>query len=568
MTVLALAIALVLAAPADEPAAPAPAVRARSAPAIPPVRPAVPIILRQQLGAGQLLLPGLGEAPPQSQRAIEMLPPQLLPRFLDAQRLRSSGEVAAARDTMRRLLEQAPHHALLLTELARCEGALGDWPAVEKLARAERAAAHDTLLLGRELTQALEQQKRPRDAAAVVLECWRVQPAEGDWAVETLKRLTPQDSRGVRELVHRTAAALPARLDLQTAAASLDWKMGDGAQALKSLAATDKPGLTPPLRWRFADALLANQAARDSAGAVDALVSMAADARFDASYRMMAARRAMDVNRARGTLKQGAPPLYAALKDVPPERWNPELLVDVARGLREAGDNAAARELLETPTARAPAQAATVTLERALNELNEGPPARAVPRLAQIATSSDEARWWFAEALFFAGLADSAAAEYKRVSADPGASFAGAAFDRLYLIEDASPKSALPAVGRMMWLDWRGDPKTALSVADSLSHTLPRGPLWARIAIYRAQQLEAASRYAEALAPLLAVADSLPNDRLAPLARQRAGDLYLTRLKKPDEALAQYEACLTRYPRAWNSPEVRRRVEALRKGRF
>jgi len=67
-----------------------------------------------------------------------------------------------------------------------------------------------------------------------------------------------------------------------------------------------------------------------------------------------------------------------------------------------------------------------------------------------------------------------------------------------------------------------------------------------------------------ALGPLLVVCDSLADDRLAPLARQRAGDAYLA-LGDEEHALAEYEECLARYPRAWNSAEVRRRVEKLRK---
>jgi len=62
------------------------------------------------------------------------------------------------------------------------------------------------------------------------------------------------------------------------------------------------------------------------------------------------------------------------------------------------------------------------------------------------------------------------------------------------------------------------------------------------------------------------VCDSLADDRLAPLARQRAGDAY-SQLGDDTHALAQYEECLARYPRAWNSAEVRRRVERLRKER-
>ena len=70
-----------------------------------------------------------------------------------------------------------------------------------------------------------------------------------------------------------------------------------------------------------------------------------------------------------------------------------------------------------------------------------------------------------------------------------------------------------------------------------------------------------------ALAPLLAVAEQLPNDRLAPVARQRAGDVYRIWYKDDVKALAQYEECLARYPKAWNTPEVRRWVEILRRDR-
>src|SRR5205085_8693647 len=100
---------------------------------------------------------------------------------------------------------------------------------------------------------------------------------------------------------------------------------------------------------RFADALLALGAPRDSGGAVEALVSMAADGRFDASRRMLAARRVMEVHRARGTLRDGTPALYKALADVPHASWNGDLPVEVARGLRLAGQTTAARALLDAP---------------------------------------------------------------------------------------------------------------------------------------------------------------------------------------------------------------------------
>jgi tetratricopeptide (TPR) repeat protein len=542
-----------------------PAAGQTNAPPPPPPPPRVTII-PPQIGM-QLRLSETLEAPPPTQRPVTPLDARQTARLGGAQRLRSSGNLAAARDTMQKLLALVPHHPVLLAELARIDAARGDWAAVERLARAERSSQRDSLLLGHDLALALERLRHPREAAATVLEVWLVLPTEADWAVETLTRLVMNDSRGVRELVRRAAAAHPDRVDFQTAASALDWKMGDGSQALKSLLASDRPGLTPPLRWRFADALLGTGAARDSGGAIEALVSMAGDARFDVSYRMLAARRALDVHRARGTLKDGAPPLYSALKDVPPSGWNADLLVDVARGLREAGQTSAARGLLDAPEAAGAAKG-RITLERALADLHEGPPDAALERLHEVAPSSQEARFRYAEALFFCGRSDSALAEYRRVSGDPNGPFTGAAFDRMYLIEDASPKTSLPAVGRLMYLDWRGDVQATLALADSLYGALPRGALWARVAVFKAQRLDAAGQSEAALVPLLELANQLPDDRLAPLARQLAGDVYWFKLKQEPEALAQYEECLTRYPRAWNSAEVRRRLESLRKRRF
>ena len=70
----------------------------------------------------------------------------------------------------------------------------------------------------------------------------------------------------------------------------------------------------------------------------------------------------------------------------------------------------------------------------------------------------------------------------------------------------------------------------------------------------------------DALVPLATIADSLPGDRLAPLARQRTGEAWL-HIGDDRKALAAFEECLARYPKAWNSPEVRRQVERLRKER-
>jgi tetratricopeptide (TPR) repeat protein len=206
-------------------------------------------------------------------------------------------------------------------------------------------------------------------------------------------------------------------------------------------------------------------------------------------------------------------------------------------------------------------------LEEALADLRDGPPERALPRLAALAGATPEGAWRYAEALFFAGRSDSALSLYQRIAANPQGSFRGEALERTYLIEDAEPRGALVVFGRIAYEEWRDDRRRALALTDSLAQALPRGALWAQAELLLASQLEAAGDARGALGPLLAVADSLPDDRLAPFARQRAGDLYLSRFKDERAALAQYEECLARYPRAWNAPEVRRVAERLRRDR-
>src|SRR6266850_2046933 len=107
--------------------------------------------------------------------------------------------------------------------------------------------------------------------------------------------------------------------------------------------------------------------------------------------------------------------------------------------------------------------------------------------------------------------------------------------------------------------------QVAMGLADSLYRSLARGALWAQAAMALAAKRDATGDANGALEPLLAVAEQRPDDRLASLARQRAGDIYLFKLKDDVKAEAQYEECLTRYPRAWNAAEVRRRVESIRR---
>ena len=371
----------------------------------------------------------------------------------------------------------------------------------------------------------------------------------------------------MRELLRRAAEAQPGRTDLVRARAMFDWRDGDLAAALATLQRADRPGPErAPLLWDFARQLASTGAARDSGAAAEALSALAGDGHFDAAWRLTAARHAWELQRKRGAEDEAAPALARALDGVPTSRWPADFLVAIARALREAGRTDEARALLRSGAAP-PAALPQLDLEEALADLRDGPPERALPRLAALAGTTREAAWRYAEALFFAGRSDSALSLYERIATDPQAPFSGASLERTYLIEDAEPRDALVVFGRIAYEEWRDDHRRALALTDSLTQALPRGALWAQAALLLASQREATGDARGALGPLLAVADSLPADRLAPLARQRAGDLYRVWLKDERAALAQYEECLARYPRAWNAPEVRRVAERLRRDR-
>jgi tetratricopeptide (TPR) repeat protein len=507
-------------------------------------------------------------APPRpgalSQHPFEPLSTEQAQRLAEIQTMRESGRLDPAREEVDRLLHEVPHHPMVLAELARIHVAKSQWPALERLARAERAATKDSVLLGRELVLALDQQNRQRDEAQIVIELWAAAPAEADWCEETIIRLDALGPKVAREPLRRAVEKLPQRADLVLAAARLEWQHGDSAAALKLLKPGDTATTGTPLRWTFAEGLLHTAAPRDSAGATDVLMDLAADRSRTPEYRLPAARRAWQICVRRGATSEGSLRVANALSDLPPADWSGDLLVDVVRGMREGGHAAEVRTLLGQIGDRRDAFPG-LALESALNDLREGPPERALPALEKAVHNSQEGVFQYAEALFYSGMPDSAAALYKLLSSDPTSAFAGPSLERLFLIEDAEPATALVPLGRMAYETWRGEPRKAQVLAESLYHALPRGPLWAYAALELAQRREQAGDAVAALEPLLAVADSLPNDRLAPVARQRAGDVYRLRLKDDAKALAQYEECLARYPKAWNAPEVRRIVQGLRR---
>ena len=517
-----------------------------------------------------MVAPDLDPSPPRpgtiAQHAVKPLDAAQAQRLLQAQGMRESGRLDAAHEALTSLLAESPHQPIVLAELARVHMARQQWGLIERLATSERAATRDSVLLGRELALAYERQSQPRKAAQVAVEVWIAAPVEAEWAEATIQRLEDVEPRAGREPLRRAAEARPARADLAAGAARLEWKRGDTVTALRLLSATDATGPRTPLRWSFAQELLFVGTGRDTSGAIEVLMSLAADPARDPAYRLPAARRVLQVYAARGGPREGALRIARALADLPPHAWSGDLLVEVVRGLRESGHSGEVRALLERLGERRSAFP-ELALEGALNELRDGPPARVLAMMERAAIGSPEGVFQYAEALFFAGMPDSAMALYRLVSHDPKSPYTAPALERLFLIEDADPQSALPALGQMAYEAWRGEAKRAAVLAESLYQALPRGPLWAHAALALAAQRDHDGNGPGALAVLLAVADSLPGDRLAPVARQRAGDVYRLRLKDDARALAQYEECLARYPKAWNAPEVRRAVETLRRER-
>ena len=529
---------------------------AAPAPAPPPARPGAP---------QPIAVPDLAPPPARPHQAQPLNPAQAQ-RLLQAQAARESGQVDAARDMLLALQAESPHQPIVLSELARTYAVTQQWNAIERLALGERLATRDSLLLGRELSLAYERLRQPRKAAQVAVEVWIAAPIETEWAEATVSRIEDIEPHAGRDALHKAVSARPARVDLALAAARLEWRHDDLAAVLRLLSNADAAGPNTPARWSFAQELLFAGGSRDTTGAIEALISLAGDPARDPAYRLPAARRAWQVYERQGTQREGVPRISRALADLPPPTWPGDLLVGIVRGLRESGQTAEARALLERlgdKTAAIPGLA----LEGALNELREGPPARALPVLEKVAIGSPEGVFRYAEALFFAGMPDSAMRLYDIISRDPKSPYTAPALERLFLIEDADPQSALPALGQMAYETWRGETRRATALAESLYRSLPRAALWATAALELATYRDRSGDEAGALDPLLAVADSLPGDRLAPVARQRAGDIYRLKLKDDAKALAQYEECLARYPKAWNAPEVRRVVETLRRER-
>ena len=519
-----------------------------------PARPPFPPDLHQPMPVGGY----------HSQRPITPLPTPVALRLQRGIDLRVSGLPDRARDTLLAVLRLMPHHPVIVTELGRAELARGDWSAVERLATSERNAARDSSLLGQELSIAFERLGKPRDAFRVAIEAWTVSPVDGPWASGTVFRLAPTDARGALAALEAAATPRPWRTDLTLGYARLLSVSGKAIDAARVLAEAERRSGRTGLRVMFADESLRSGRPADTTAALHVLLDLTAETSRRPEERVATARRAWMAVEASGREAEWAPKLAQAVRDVPADRFGPDLLLALVRSLQRTGHPAEARLLLAANPSLEP-RMPELTLERAMAIAREGPPARALPLLDSLATAWPPARFMLAEAQFFAGELDSAHANYDRVAAVPEDEHAADALDRMYLLEE-SPESPLREVfGLIAYERWRGANARAMALADSVwKLEVPHGEYAARAGLTLASLKLEGGDAKGALAPLLVICDSLADDRLAPAARQRAGEAY-TALGDPRNALAQYEECLARYPRAWNSAEVRRRVQKLRR---
>jgi tetratricopeptide (TPR) repeat protein len=330
------------------------------------------------------------------------------------------------------------------------------------------------------------------------------------------------------------------------------------------LADAEHRGNRSTLRVQFADESLRMATRADSNASFAALFDLTRDAQRRPEERLATARRLWIAAQATGREAEWAPRLAQALRDVPGERWGPDLVLALVRALQRTGAAAEARALIAANPAlerRLP----DLALERAASLAREGRLAEARPLVDSLAGVWAPARFLRAEFEFFAGELDSALVHYNAIAERSDDPDAATALDRMYLIEESPRARVRPMLGAIAYERWRGRTTAALALADSLWRLQgPRGEYAAHAALEAATLRLESGDARGALAPLLVVCDSLPDDRLAPVARQRAGDAYAA-LGDTRNALLQYEECLARYPRAWNSAEVRRRVERLRR---
>ncbi|HKA23862.1 MAG TPA: hypothetical protein VKF80_02645 [Candidatus Eisenbacteria bacterium] len=397
----------------------------------------------------------------------------------------------------------------------------------------------------------------------------------------------------------RRADAAPKDVNRALLAAEIECRAGKIQAALARLTRAEPAGVP---HGQLAHAL-AERLAVDSQGTALATPVWLEIARgpYDANLRADALRRLLNPNllvASGSTVRTVVTPITAsdlesAWRSLPAGEERAQIGLDLLQVLRARGENAAAdRVATELSKSGAPGKlSAPVDVEAGLLALGQGNLDEAGKRLERARAQSfddpsrERAEFAQAEVLFYSGQFDSALASYDRFSnAHPLSPLANEALSRSFLLED-SRAPGLPALAKGLYAEARRQWEEAIRWADQAEQEsrgsdrqvseAPRtdgappeslglaNPVRAEALLLVSRAQEAKGAPGEARAAALSVAESLPGDRLAPLARKRVGDLDLARGDK-ESALAQYEEMLARYPRSWLAAEVRRQVTDLR----
>ena len=460
------------------------------------------------------------------------------------------------------------------------------------------------------------------EARARALDAWEKSAEQGSWARVRLEQWSAGRPEALAKDIARLADRNPKRADLALEAARVEALAGRVRSAVDRVRRAEaKPDSSVPpgsLLWQLSLSLRSRGDLAEMA-ADSALVALAKNEAYDPGLRERAVQRLFE-DRPQGEAfppggqwVEGAitflrPPeearpgeapapaapkvdpevsararliaLEAVWRGLPPGPEQVRRGLELAERLKAAGEAEAARRIARDAAALAgrvpgsegdPEVSGHLLLDRGREALLASDLAAAERAFGAVARGEaseplrEEAAFEACEVLFFAGRFDSAAAAYDAFArAWPGSEHANDALERVYLIEGSgSPPPGLTEFAAASLSARAGRGEEARAQAELAEQRAEGGPAWSHAGLLVASLLETQGQLALAAAKAKAVAETKPDDRLAPTSRRRAGDLLLA-AGDPSGALGQYEELLVRYPRSWLAPETRRRVQELR----
>jgi tetratricopeptide (TPR) repeat protein len=180
-----------------------------------------------------------------------------------------------------------------------------------------------------------------------------------------------------------------------------------------------------------------------------------------------------------------------------------------------------------------------------------------------------EAHYMAAEVSFFMGETDSALSLYSTLAADhPDWELANDAIDRMFLLQEQAGQTdnrplALYATGEL--LATIDKPDSALGYINLLVESFPESPL-VDDALLRSVDLYLNLGEVDlALSACSTVAESFAEERLAPLAREKLGDIWWEQRGDGAKALEEYLKGLDEFPDSLVAARVRDKVARLRR---